>query len=59
MKKLNNEADGTIFDVETCNLLKQNIDIVILFGKKYNENVHGILLLDSSEIYKTLHISEI
>ena len=58
-RKVNNEADGTIFDVATCNLLKQNIDIVILFGKKYNENVHGILLLDSSEIYKILHISEI
>ena len=56
-RKVNNEADGTIFDVATCNLLKRNI--VILFGKKYNENVHGILLLDSSEIYKILHISEI
>ena len=56
---MNNKADVTIFDVATCNLLKQNIDIVILFGKKYNENVHGILLLDSSEIYKILYISEI
>ena len=56
---MNNEADGTRFDVATCNLLKRNIDIVILFGKKYNENVHGILLLDSSEIYKILYISEI
>ena len=34
---MNNEADGTIFDVTTCNLLKENIDIVILFGKKYIE----------------------
>ena len=45
--------------LQLVTFLKRNIDIVILFGKKYNENVHGILLLDSSEIYKILHISEI